>query len=112
MGQLQPVSKNRRVSIRRKPRGARVSCRKGAFGVGPDLTLKVLDLSETGVRLLVKTALGERQEVELGLLGLGHQRPLKLIGDVVWCVEAGDGGHCVGVRFQRRLPYGDFQCLV
>src|SRR5256885_2178544 len=52
------VRKNRRANPRRAPKGStRVTCRRGSLGLGPNLALSLLDVSETGARLLVKEPL-------------------------------------------------------
>jgi hypothetical protein len=37
---------------------------------------------------------------------------VRRVGIVVWSVPAADGGHCVGVTFEKRLPYRDLLYLV
>lgn len=112
MSTPEPSTRNRRLIKRRAPkRSTKVTCRKGALGLGPNLALSLLDVSETGVRLVVKEDFKVRQEVEITLLGIGHQRPLQLMGEVTWCVATADGNHCVGVKFQRFLSYTDLQQL-
>jgi len=103
------ASKNRRVSIRRMPRGKpRVSCLKGSLGLGRNIGETVLDLSETGVRLVVSTALDDGQEIEVILQGQGQPSRIKVLANVVWCVPAADGRYCIGARFQKYLSYADF----
>jgi hypothetical protein len=102
-----------RFRSRRTPpkANARVSCRRGALGLSPNLACAILDVSETGIRLRVREALPARQEIEVGLEGLGHPRPLRVSAEVVWCVGIADGDFCIGARFQRRLSYGDLHML-
>lgn len=98
--------KNRRRCRRRPPRGrVRVTCRRGGLDLGPNLALSVLDLSEAGVRLVVKTPLEPGREVSVGLEGQSHSRPILRVGAVVWCLAAADGAYCIGVRFEKELPY-------
>jgi hypothetical protein len=106
----EPAAKpNRRLSIRRQPKGRlRAACRKGAMGLGPNLALTVLDLSETGVRLTVAPGLTPGQQVSVTVEGAGTPRPIERMGTVIWLVPAADGTFCAGVRFDKRLPYGDF----
>ena len=81
------------------------------MGLGKDLCLAILDVSETGIRLLVKSALDTGGEIEVELLGVNHRRPLKAMAHVIWCVETTNGTYCVGAQFRRRLSYADFICL-
>jgi hypothetical protein len=92
--------------MRRPARGgSKVTCRKGVLGLGPNLAVSLLDVSETGVRLLITEALQPRQEVEVCLLAPGHVREIKHAGQVVWAVATADGAHCVGILFDRQIPY-------
>jgi hypothetical protein len=108
-----PTKRLPRLRARRNPPKAncKVSCRRGTLGLGPNLALAILDVSELGIRLLVREALEPRQEIEVGLEGLGHARPLRVAAQVVWCVATADGFHCIGARIQSRLTYHDLQKL-
>lgn len=100
--------KNRRGNPRRNARAkVKVGCYKGSMDMGPNLGVSLLDVSESGVRLIVKTALPGKQEVLITLEGRGHNRPIKLPGVVVWC-QALEGGNCaLGVRLDKFLDYRD-----
>jgi hypothetical protein len=85
MSRAVTILHNRRLARRRAPKGGtRVVCRKGTLGLGPDLAVSVLDVSESGIRLLVREALAERQEIEVGLTGPGQARAHRLVATVVW----------------------------
>jgi len=104
--------RNRRRSVRVVPKSRLwVTCLKGSMGLGRNLAVKVLDLSQTGTRLLVREPLGERQEVEVTLESLNTPKPVKLLARVVWCMAAADGGYCVGIDFHRSIPWTDFNRL-
>jgi hypothetical protein len=112
MSQSEVLAKNRRRSLRRRPkRISKVACFKGALGLGPNLALEMLDLSERGIRMRVKEPLMPPQQIELHLTGLTHRKPVKVLAAVVWCVPAADGSYCVGAQFEHGLPYADFQLL-
>ncbi len=99
---------NRRGSCRLPPRGnLRVICRKGALDLGPNLAVQLLDLSETGVRLLVMEALPPGQEVSVGLESAASGRRVQRVGAVAWAVPVAGGGCCVGLRLEKRLAYAD-----
>ncbi len=70
-----------------------------------------LDLSDGGVRLITKVALKPKEEAEVVLSGYGMQKPIKRIGTVCWAVPLEDGTCCVGLHFQKRIPYRDVQSL-
>ena len=80
-------------------------------GLGPNLALTLLDVSETGARLVVKEPITRGQEIELGLLAPGCVREYALSGVIVWAVATASGAHCVGVQFQKRLSYSALQDL-
>lgn len=104
---------NRRLSPRRRPKvRVRVVCRKGGLDLGPNVAELLLDVSEEGARLLLNQPLLVNQEVTIGLEGPNHRRPVRRVGVVVWSVPAAEGGHCVGVTFEKRLPYRDLLYLV
>src|SRR5258708_7658123 len=93
----------RRLSMRRNPkRTSRVVCRKGVFGMGPNLALRLLDIPETGARLVVKAEISPRQEVEVVISPPGGGREIVRKGAVVWAVPTAEGEFCVGVRFDKR----------
>ncbi len=99
---------NRRSSRRLPPRGTlRVTCRKGALDLGPNLAVRLLDVSETGVRILVKEALAVDQEVSVGLESAASGRRVLRAAKVAWCVPTEGEGHAVGVRLEKALPYTD-----
>lgn len=102
---------NRRRTRRTPVSGqATVQCRKGRLGLGPDLTIKVLDLSETGASLIVKSAVRQGEDVELQFSGPGF-RPLQCLAQVVWSVALADGSHGIGVNFARPLRTAERQRL-
>jgi hypothetical protein len=105
--------KERRIVPRRTPKkSSKLACYKGSLGLGTNQAVSLLDVSETGIRLVVKSALEKGQEIILELLGPGHIRPVKVPAIVIWSVATADGTHCIGARFQRRLPYADMQKLI
>jgi hypothetical protein len=79
--------------------------------LGANLARGLLDLSETGIRLILGTPLDPKQEIEVSLLSPRFLRPIKLLANVVWCQATAEGTFCVGARFQKRLPYADFQAI-
>jgi hypothetical protein len=84
----------------------RITCRKGCLGLGPNIALSLLDLSETGARLLVTESLAEKEEVELTLIAPGLTREVKHLGRVIWALTTAEGHYCIGIQFEKRLNYG------
>src|SRR5438045_263837 len=100
--------RNRRLNFRRPVKGrTKVVCRKGALDLGQNLAVATLNVSETGVRLMLQAELPRGQEVTLTLESPDRLRPIKLLGNVAWCSAEG-GQWQVGISFQKRLKYADF----
>jgi hypothetical protein len=97
---------NRRNSSRRQPKqSAKITCRAGTLGLGPNVAIGFLDVSESGIRLIAKTALTPGGEVEIGLQPLGSNKPTAVAARVIWSLALADGNYCIGARFEKRLPY-------
>ena len=108
MSQTTSQVRNRRITLRRRPkRTVKTTCRKGTLDLGLNLAVTVLDVSETGVRLVTKEALDVDQQVAVTLEGAHHKRPLRYTAKVVWCMETADHQFCVGLCLEKRLPYGE-----
>ena len=113
MDQTKPVKPtNRRLSQRRRARSAvRVECRKGSVGLGANIAVSVLDVSDTGARLILMQPLDVQQEVETIISAYGMRAPLKRLANVRWQVKMENGQYCTGIEFQKRLVYRDWQNL-
>ena len=103
---------NRRASKRQTTRNSvKIEIRKGALGLGPNLTLQILDISEGGLRAVVKINLASKQETEVLMSGHGLAKAIKRQATVTWSVELESGEFAVGLRFEKVLPYRDVQTL-
>src|ERR1700738_48048 len=110
MGEVQ--NKNNRASARRFPKAkVRVTCHTDTLDSGPNLATAVLDISESGIRLLVASPLEVGQGVIIGLDAPMHDRPIQRLAKVIWSVPAKDGGYCVGVRLEKYLPWEDIRLV-
>jgi hypothetical protein len=99
---------NRRLCVRRpSKRTVKSTCRKGLFDFGTNLALTILDVSESGICMLVKERLDHNQQVTFTLEGVSHRRPLRHTARVIWCMETADQKFCVGCRFDKRLPWAE-----
>src|SRR5438445_3513930 len=98
-GQLmteQTTRSNSRRSRRAAPKGStKARAYKGPMGLGPNLAVAILDVSETGIRLVLKNDLPKGQEIECNLDNVSA-RPIKVIADVLWSLPMADGNFCVG----------------
>jgi hypothetical protein len=100
--------RNRRLSFRKPFRGrVRVTCRKGGLDLGVNLVAATLNVSESGVRLLLTAGLPRGQEVTVNLEGQDHLRPVRILGNVAWTRADGEKWE-TGIQFQKRLKYMDF----
>ncbi len=105
-------SDNRRKSQRRRPRtSVKVECRKGSSGLGANLGIALLDLSDSGVRLVISQELSLQSEVEIIISGYGMKESIKRLALVRWQLKLENGQFCTGVEFQKRLAYRDWQNL-
>ncbi len=91
--------------------GTKARCSRGALGLGANLAVAVLDVSETGARLVLKADLPKGQEVELALENVGG-RAVKGLAEIVWSVALADGNFCVGAHFHKFISYTDLTSLV
>jgi hypothetical protein len=71
--------------------------------------MRAVDISENGVRLVVSAPLAAGEPVEVLLSGPGVPKPLKRLGKVVWTRALDDGGHWMGVSFEKPLRYAELQ---
>jgi hypothetical protein len=106
----QPARRNKRHVCRPPKGGTKAYLSGNPLGLGANLAVSVLDLSESGVRLVVKTELRPGQGVEVHLEHL-TSRAVKVPAEVVWCLPGADGRFVVGARFVRPLAYADLLAL-
>jgi hypothetical protein len=102
---------NRRAWRRRSPkRGSGLRVYGNTMGLGANLGAAILDVSETGARLILTKELPKGKEFEVGLEGPGS-RWIKRAAHIVWSAATQDGRFVVGVRFTAHLTYSDVQDL-
>ncbi|MBY0232505.1 MAG: PilZ domain-containing protein [Gemmataceae bacterium] len=103
---------NTRRSRRQAAKGStRVRAYRNALGLGPNIGVRALDVSETGVRLVLKEALPVGQEFEVEIEGPA-MKPFKAAATVRWTVKAEDGTFLVGASFDRSVGYAHLSALV
>lgn len=108
MAPNRPLATNKRRNRRRTPlRSVKVVCQRGSLGLGPDIAIGLLDLSEEGACLLVKDELKRGQEVTLTLDSIRHRRPLEVTGTVSWSRLRSEGTWSIGVLLDKFLPYAE-----
>ena len=102
----------RRSGPRRKARhGTRAELRRGRMGMGPDLAIGVVDISQDGARVRLKAAVCPGEQVEVALWPPGGLRSVRGPAVVCWCRPAADGTAQAGVRFRQRLTANDLNKL-
>jgi hypothetical protein len=109
-----PAAANRRIVRRRTlKKGVAISVRKGQMGLGPNLAVGGVEVSDDGVQLRVKAELQKGDEIEVGLTGIGRSRPMLLMAEVCWCrPEEGKGTFLLGARLRHRLTYAEITQFV
>jgi hypothetical protein len=108
MNEQEPRGRNRRLGPRRDAQpGVRLVCVLGAAGFGPNVARSLLDISESGARFLIRSAVERGREVEVTLQGPADRQPLTVRGSVVWCLPVASAEFCVGIRFQHYLSYDE-----
>ena len=107
-----PKKPNKRLSRRS---GAKSSTRlrvyRTALGLGPNIASSLLDLSETGVRVVLKEAAAVGQEVALHLESAATGLTLKTTAVVMWVVPGTEPTVVVGLRLQKSICHGDLMAL-
>jgi len=94
-------------------KGTAVVCRKGTMGLGPNVAMRLHDISEDGVRLFIKTALAKGDEVEVSLTPPGISKAKVLTAVVAWCTAAQEGnGFWAGAKFRNPMSYSEIFHLV
>jgi c-di-GMP-binding flagellar brake protein YcgR len=105
-GTVQSSATNRRASKRLSARtSVTIEVRKGALGLGSNIAAQLLDISEGGVRVILKTPLEEMQEVEVSLTGHGIRKPVKRLAVLCWSYKLESGQYAMGFHFDKRLTY-------
>ncbi len=81
------------------------------MGFGPNIAEAILDISQSGARLLLRAAVPIGKEVEVQLLGRGEARPVKLLAQVVWIAATENERYAAGLRFNKILAYAELSRL-
>jgi hypothetical protein len=82
-----------------------VTCRKGMLGLGPNLAIRLRDISEDGVQLIIKSALAKGDVVEVCFSAPGLPGNLTREAVVAWCSGPEPDGFHIGARFRNSLGY-------
>jgi hypothetical protein len=83
-----------------------VTCRRGTTGLGPNLAVGLVDVTEDRLKLRLTAPLPVVEEVEIELTPPGNGKALKLRGMVAACRPSRDGKSSVAkVRLRHRLTF-------
>jgi hypothetical protein len=108
--QTAPV-RNKRLTRRRPPkRTTRALLYGSAIGVGANLAVSVLDLSETGIRLVIKSEMKVGQQVQVELES-SSRRLVKVQATLIWILPTIDGNFCAGFQFDKTIEWGSILSL-
>jgi hypothetical protein len=81
-----------------------IECRRDKFGLGLDLVASALNVSETGIRIVLTTLVMKGQEVDIVLKNPGLSWPVRRRARVVWSLPLAEGRWWTGLHFERSLP--------
>jgi hypothetical protein len=89
---------------RRSPRlhpkgGTQLEVFREPDGTGPDIAVKVVDLSATGAKLVLSERLPPGHVIGIAMYGPGPL-PIAGVAEVVWSKEE-DGAYPTGIEFRR-----------
>ena len=107
-----PKQANKRLSRRCPAKGTtRLKVYRNAMGLGPNIATTLLDLSETGLRVILKESLTAGQQVEVNLESASTGKTIKTKAGVVWVVPGADAKFVVGLRLEKSLAHADLMAL-
>ena len=110
---MNPPMTNRRRTHRQPPKkSVKLRCQKGTWGLGPNVARTLLDVSTDGARLVIDVPLEDNRDVMLSMEGPWHRKPVAVAARVRWCMPLADGAYCVGVLFEKTIPYVEVQDIV
>ena len=103
---------NRRASRRVEVRDSiRIECRKGTLGLGRNILKATIDVSESGIRVVVSEPLIKNDEAELCFQNMQVGHSVKRHARVIWSVTAEEGSCCAGLHFDKPLSYTELQSI-
>jgi hypothetical protein len=106
-----PQTERRRATRRPAPPGARAVVHLGTAGPSTDVALGLVDVSEDGAGLRLRTPVRPGESAHLALWSPDRSEPIRRWAAVVWCRPAPGGSFRAGVTFRRPLSPDDLQLL-
>ena len=105
-------TERRRVPRLPAPLAARASVYLGNPDAGTDVALSLVDVSEDGAGLRLRTAVRPGEDAYLDLCPGSGTGAIRREAAVVWGRPVGPGSFRAGVRFRERLTAEDLRVLV
>jgi hypothetical protein len=96
---------------RRPARHIGIVCRKGLTGLGPNLAVALLDVTEDRLKVRLTGPVKVGDEVETELVPPGSGKPLKLRGDAITCRASGSGTFVAKVLLRHRLTFQELAAI-
>jgi hypothetical protein len=105
-----PEGERRRVS-RHPLRGGTTANWWSLPDLGPSLAAELRDISEDGIRLIVRKALEQGSNIQVSIQPPDDGAPVVCALEVIWCAASG-AAYLVGGRFQNRLSDDEMSRLI
>jgi hypothetical protein len=90
----------------------RVACRTRTAGVGANLVVAALGLSETGIHLVLREPVQKGNEVEVTLADASPMGPTRRKARIVWLKTIAENRSHAGLAFDRPLSIGDLERFI
>jgi hypothetical protein len=104
-------NRERRAFPRRSGR-AEIQCRLDKLGMSAPVKGRLLDLSQDGAAFTIAREVAENQEIEIEFAGVGSTKSVRIPAVVLRAIATDDGLWRIITRFEKRLPYANYQQLV
>jgi hypothetical protein len=103
-----PVARAERRAAQRRPArpGSRAEVRRGNLGMGPDLAVGLVDVSEGGAQVRLTCPLLPGEQIQIALWPPRGIRSVRMPATVCWCRTTG-GVVLAGVRLRERISPRD-----
>lgn len=94
----------------------RLTVRKGALGLGKDISAGILNLTEDGIGFRSVVEMRRGDEVEITLSHISQNRTIRMMADICWsCALPAEPFeepiYLVGARLRKRIAYVDLMAF-